>query len=424
MKNILETLKERGLLQDITSPSLYKVVESPITIYAGFDPTSDSLQVGNLTAIMALAHFQRCDHNVIGLIGGATAQVGDPSGKDSERQPMNPEQVRENAKGIYENLSRFLDLHHPKVPAKILNNADWLESISFIQFLRDIGRYFRINVMLGKESVKARLNSQEGMSYTEFSYQLLQAYDFLKLYDTHQCVLQIGGSDQWGNITAGIDLIRRLRGVETYGLTLPLICDSSGRKFGKTEGNAVYLDRRKTSCYDFYQFFVRTTDNDVIQLLKVYTFLSLKEIQELEEVTRKTPEKRIAQKKLAEEVTRLVHGEDGLKTALKATSVMFGGPMDELDTSELMAVFVDVPSVELPVSKVSGCSVVDVAVSAGICSSKSEARRLINNQGLYLNNKRVTSIDELINLSDIKDGRIVVLRTGKKNFLVVKVTHN
>jgi tyrosyl-tRNA synthetase len=424
MKNVLETLKERGLLQDITSPSLYKVVESPITVYAGFDPTSDSLQVGNLAAIIALMHFQRCGHRVIGLIGGATAQIGDPSGKETEREPLSPEQIRKNAEGIYENLARFIELDHPQVPAKILNNADWLEPIGFLQFLRDIGRCFRINVMLAKESVKARLNSQEGMSYTEFSYQLLQAYDFLKLYDTHNCILQIGGSDQWGNITAGIDLIRRLRGVETYGLTLPLICDSSGRKFGKTEGNAIYLDRRKTSYYDFYQFFVRTADNEVIHLLKVYTFLTLEEIKELEEVTKKTPEKRIAQKKLAEEVTRLVHGEEGLKTALKATAVMFGGSMDDLDTSELMAVLADVPSVELPVSRVKGCPVVDVAASAGLCSSKSEARRLINNQGLYLNNRRITSIDYVISSSDIKDGRLVVLRSGKKNFLVVKVIDN
>jgi tyrosyl-tRNA synthetase len=421
MKNILDILKERGLLEDVTSPEVHKFVESPVTVYAGFDPSSDSLQAGNFVTIMVLAHFQRCGHRVIGLIGGATGMIGDPSGKSAERNLLTEEQVQRNVVGIRENLSRFLDFNHPTAPAILVNNADWFKDFSFIGFLRDVGKHFRMGAMLGKESVKKRLDSDTGMSYAEFSYQLLQAYDFLKLNELHGCRLQVGGSDQWGNITAGTDLVRKLKSVEAYGVTTPLICDSAGQKFGKSEGNAIYLDAGKTSCYDFYQFFFRTVDADVVRYLKVFTFLPLKEIAELDEQVRKAPEARAAQKKLAEEVTRLVHGENGLKIAGRASAVLFGESMEGLHAADLLSIFANVPSKELPRSSVEGAGVLDVAVAAGLCSSKGEARRLVESGGLYINNRRADGIQAKVAASDIIDSRLLVLRSGKKTFHLVKV---
>lgn len=421
MENVINILKERGLLEDITNPDLPKVLEKRVTVYAGFDPTSDSLQVGNLVAVLALAHFQRCGHSVIAVVGGATGLIGDPSGKATERELLGEEDVQRNVEGVRENLSRFLDLDHPIAPAKVLNNNDWLGKFTFIGFLRDAGKHFRMGTMLGKESVKARLAGEAGMSFTEFSYQLLQAYDFLRLYDVEGCVLQVGGSDQWGNITAGIDLVRKLRGVETYGLTLPLVCDSAGRKFGKSENNAVYLNRGKTSCYGFYQFFLRASDDDVVRLLKAFTFLPLEEIGELEREQSRSPEERIAQKRLAEEVTRLVHGEDGLRIATRASSVLFGGSIAGLRAMELLEIFANVPSTELSREQVEGTRAGDLAALCGLCSSKSDARRLIESGGLYLNHCRIDRMEREITASDIVDGRVLVLRSGKKNFHVVKV---
>ncbi len=422
MKNVIEILRERGLVEDVTSPDIEKAVKSPVTVYAGFDPSSDSLQAGNFAAIMALCHFQRCGHRVIAVVGGATGMIGDPSGKSAERQLLSNEEIQRNTPGIKENLSRFLDFNHPTAPAKIVNNSDWLGKFGFIDFLRDVGKHFRMGAMLGKESVKARLASEGGMSYTEFSYQLLQAYDFLKLYDTERCILQIGGSDQWGNITAGIDLIRKLRAVEAYGLTIPLVCDSAGQKFGKSEGNAVYLDHRKTSYYDFYQFFVRTEDADVIRYLKIFTFLPLDEISDLQRQLKKEPEKRAAQTRLAEEMTRMVHGEHGLDVAKRATSVLFGESMEGLNADDLTGIFSNVPSAQLPRQKVEGALLVDLAVAAGLCKSKGEARRLIESGGLYINNRRADGIQAKAAPSDIVDGRVMVLRCGKKTFHLVKVT--
>jgi tyrosyl-tRNA synthetase len=421
MMNILDILKERGLLEDVTSPDLQKFVESPVTVYAGFDPSSDSLQAGNFVTIMVLAHFQRCGHKVIGLIGGATGMIGDPSGKSAERNLLTEEQVQHNVVGIRENLSRFLDFNHPTAPAILVNNADWFKDFSFIGFLRDVGKHFRMGTMLGKESVRKRLDSEAGMSYAEFSYQLLQAYDFLKLNEMHGCRLQVGGSDQWGNITAGTDLMRKIKGVEGYGAITPLICDSAGQKFGKSEGNAVYLDAKKTSCYDFYQFFFRTADADVIRYLKVFTFISLEEIAALDEQVRSAPGARAAQKKLAEEVTRTVHGEDGLKIAGRASAVLFGDSMEGLHAADLLSIFANVPSKELPRPQVESAGVLDLAVAAGLCSSKGEARRLVESGGLYINNRRVEGLQYKVAAADIIDGRLLVLRSGKKTFHLVKI---
>jgi len=422
VNNVVEILKARGLFEDASAPDVEKKVATPVTVYAGFDPTSSSLQVGNFVTIMVLAHFQRCGHKVIGLVGGATGMIGDPSGKSEERNLLTREQVEANLEGIRENLSRFLDFKHPTAPARLVNNMDWIGKFSYVDFLRDVGKHFRMGIMLSKESVKKRLEGDAGMSYTEFSYQLLQAYDFLHLYDTAGCTVQVGGSDQWGNITAGTDLVRKLRGAEAYGITFPLVCDSTGAKFGKSAGNAIYLDHRMTSYYDFYQFFFRVADADVIRFLKIFTFLPLEDIAGLAEQVKKEPEKRAAQTRLAEELTRVVHGEHGLQVARKASSVLFGESMDGMNAEDLLGVFANVPSIDLPQAKVVGQSFVELAASAGLCKSKSEARRLAEKGGLYVNNRRVEGIDIKVGPSDIVDGRVLVLRSGKKTFHLVKVS--
>jgi tyrosyl-tRNA synthetase len=421
MTNVVDILKDRGLLDDVTSPALRDRLGKPAVIYAGFDPTSESLQAGNYVAIMALCHFQRCGHQVIAVVGGATGMIGDPSGKSQERSLLTAEQVERNTAGIRENLSRFLDFNHPTAPARIVNNHDWFAKFSMIDFLRDVGKHFRMGAMLDKESVKTRLAGESGMSFTEFSYQLLQAYDFLHLYDAAQCVLQIGGSDQWGNITAGTDLIRKLRGGEAYGLTIPLVCDSTGAKFGKSAGNAIYLDERKTSCYSFYQFFIRTMDSDVARYLRIFTFLPKEEILALEEELRTAPEKRAAHRRLAEEVTRAVHGDAGLRKAERASAVLFGESMEGLRADELVEIFADVASTELPRAQVEGRPMLDIASATGLCKSKGDARRLIESGGLYVNNRRVPGLAATVAGGDIVDGRILVLRSGKKTFHLVKV---
>jgi tyrosyl-tRNA synthetase len=422
MSNVLDTLKARGLYEAQTSPDLDALLNQPTTMYIGYDPSSDSLQAGNFVAIMAMAHFQRAGHRVIALAGGATGLIGDPSGKSAERQLLTEEEVQRNMEGIKENLSRFLDFNHPTVPATLVNNYDWHKSFTFISFLREIGKHFRMTQMLGKESVRKRMDVEDGgMSFTEFCYQLLQAYDFLWLHDNKGCRLQLGGSDQWGNITAGIELIRRLRGAETFGLTIPLLCDSQGRKFGKSEGNAIYLDHRKTSYYDFYQFFLRTADADAGRFLKVFTFLPLEEIAALEEQVRVAPEKREAQRVLAEQVTRCVHGEKGLAVAQRASEVLFGGSIEGLAVDDLLGIFANVASAELPRDAVVGKPAIEVAAAAGLCASKGEARRMVQQGGLYVNNARVTDLAQVVTAADLIEGRLTVLRAGKKSFHLVKV---
>jgi len=421
MANVLDILEERHLLDAVTNDEVRDALESPVAVYAGFDPSSDSLQAGNFVTIMALAHYQRCGHRVIAVVGGGTGMIGDPSGKSSERALLGKEDIERNQEGIRENLSRLLDFDHPTAPAIVVNNHDWLNAFTFIDFLRDVGKHFRMGTMLGKESVRARLESEGGMSFTEFSYQLLQAYDFLRLHDDYGCMVQIGGTDQWGNITAGIDLVRKLRGREVYGVTVPLVCDSAGQKFGKSEGNAVYLDHRKTSYYDFYQFFVRTVDADVARFLRTFTFLPMERIAELEQEVRDAPEKRLAQQVLAEEVTRAVHGEEGLAVAKRATGVLFGEAMEGLRAEEILNVFANVPSTELSMDKVREQPVVNVAADAGLCKSRGEARRLVQSGGLYLNNRRVADIESTVPEPDIVDGLLVVLRSGKKRHHLVRI---
>ena len=420
MANVIDTLKGRGLFDNWTSPDLYKALERPMTLYGGFDPSADSLQAGNFVAIMTLCHYQRAGHDVIALVGGATGLIGDPSGKSAERTMLSEEQVARNIAGIQENLSRFLDFGEGRGQARLVNNYDWHRQFTFISFLRDVGRHFRMGTMLGKESVRQRLASESGMSFTEFCYQTLQGYDFLHLYDAYGCRLQIGGSDQWGNITAGTDLIHRQRDAEAYGQTLPLITDSQGRKFGKSEGNAMYLDRNKTSCYAFYQFFLRSEDAAVIRYLKAFTFMPLDEIAQLEEQVKAAPEKREAQKALAEDVVRRVHGEEGLRQALQATEALFGGTLAGMTAADLLPVFADAPSCELPAAEVVGAPVTKVAAASGLCKSAGEARRLADGGGLYLNNERVAPAD-VVSEGQVVDGQLVVLRAGRKNYRLVRL---
>ena len=420
--NILDTFKARHLFEDMTSPALAQALDKPLTVYAGFDPTNDSLQAGNFVTIMALAHLQRAGHKVIALVGGATGLIGDPSGKSKERNLLSAEQVERNLVGIKENLSRFIDFNPAASnPAILVNNYDWFKDFTFVDLLREVGRYFRMGVMLSKDSVKKRMESEDGMSFTEFCYQILQGYDFLHLHKTYGCALQIGGSDQWGNITAGTELVRRMTGEEVFGMTFPLVCDSTGKKFGKSEGNAIFLDERKTSCYDFYQFFLRTMDADVIRYLKIFTFLPFARIAELEQAVAAAPERREAQQVLAEELTRAVHTEKGLAVAKKATDVLFGGSIEGLAAAELEKIFANVPSATLPAEQVLGKPAFEVIAAAGMAASKGEARRLVQQGGLNVNSVRVSGLDRAFGAADLIEGRLTVLRGGKKSFFLLKV---
>jgi tyrosyl-tRNA synthetase len=423
--NILDTFKERYLFEDMTSPELASALDKPLCAYAGFDPTNDSLQVGNFVTIMTLAHLQRAGHKVIALVGGATGLIGDPSGKSQERNLLDAQQVEHNLEGIKENLSRFIDFDPAsKNPAIMVNNYDWFKNFTFIDLLRDVGRYFRISVMMSKESVRKRMESEDGMSFTEFCYQILQGYDFLHLYKQYGCTLQLGGSDQWGNITAGTELVRRVCGAEVYGMTFPLVCDSTGKKFGKSEGNAIFLDARKTSYYDFYQFFLRSHDADVIRYLKILTFLPMERIEELENSLKQAPERREAQQALAEELTRTVHGETGLAVAQQATQVLFGGSVEGLAASDLESIFANVASAALPLAEVVNQPLPDVLAAAGMFASKGEARRLLKQGGIYINNQRVTEESRTFSPDDLIEGRLAVLRSGKRNFFLLKITPN
>ena len=422
MANVLQTFKDRYLFEDMTSPDLEKLLDSPTTVYAGFDPTAESLQAGNFVTIMALAHLQRQGHKVIALVGGATGLIGDPSGKSKERNLLTAETVERNLEGIKENLSRFLNFDpDSENPAIMVNNYDWFKDLSFVDILRDVGRFFRMTQMLGKESVKKRLDSDEGMSFTEFCYQILQGYDFYHLYKEYGCRMQIGGSDQWGNITAGTDLVRKLAGEEVYGMTFPLVCDSNGNKFGKSEGNAVYLDANKTSYYDFYQFFLRTLDSDVIRYLKIFTFLPDERIAELVGCVETVPEKREAQKVLAEELTRCVHGDKGFDIALKATEVLFGGSIDGLGAEDLEKIFSNVPSGTLNRDDVIGKPAFEVIAAAKMTNSKGDARRLVQQGGLSINNVKAGGLEREISADDLIENRLIVLRSGKKKYFLLKV---
>lgn len=417
---LFQELVARGLVQSVSDPEIEKMLETPQTIYCGFDPSASSLQAGNLVSIMMLRRLQLAGHRVIALVGGATGLIGDPSGKSAERNMLTVEQVAENKKGIRENLARILDFDGPNA-ARMVDNYEWYSGLSAIAFLRDVAVNFRVPQMLAKESVKKRLEASEGaLTFTEFSYQILQGNDFLHLYDAYGCTMEVGGADQWGNITAGTDLVRKMRGRSVYGLTFPLLLDGTGKKFGKSEGNAMFMSAEKTSVYDWYQFFLRSADEDVIRYLKVFSLRPLDEIAELERQMKATPEARIPQKALAEELTALVHGAAGLETARGATQALFGGDVAGKGADELETIFKDVKSAERARADVVGKPVWAVAAQAGMFKSNGEARRMAQQGGLSLNGAKADAA-RVFAEGDLVEGRVAVLRSGKKNFFLLRV---
>jgi len=413
-------LEWRGLIYDASEGVREELARGTVTGYVGFDPTAASLHVGNLQAIMPLARMQRCGHSPIAVVGGGTGLIGDPSGKAIERQLLTAENVEENVASIRRQLSRFLDFDAANNPARLVNNADWLTKLGAIEFMRDVGKHFTVNVMLAKDSVKRRIEGTDGISYTEFSYSLLQAYDFLELYRRFHCTLQMGGSDQWGNITAGMDLIRRVEGARAYGLVLPLITTSSGTKFGKTESGAVWLDAELTSPYAFYQFWLNTTDADVVKYLKFFTFLDQGRIADLERSSREQPDRREAQRALAQEVTRLVHGDTAVHDAERSAEKLFTGEIDSMSAAELREVFGSVPSSETAF-QADGWLITEFLSSNAVAASKGEAARLIRGGGISVNGRRVSDEKARLRPEDAMHGEYFVVRKGKRDNYLVRI---
>ncbi len=421
--NLFDEFKWRGMVYDATEGLADHFANERVTAYIGFDPTASSLHVGNLMTLMALARLQRFGHFPIAIVGGGTGMIGDPSGKSQERTLLALEQIEENVASIRGQLSRFLDFDSPTNPARIANNADWLAGIDLLGFLRDTGKFFTVNYLLQKESVHRRLESEEGISYTEFSYLLLQARDFLELFDRYGCTLQMGGSDQWGNITAGIDLVRKLRGKKAHGLVWPLMTAASGVKFGKTEAGTIWLDAARTSPFKFYQFWLNTDDRDVIPYLKCFTFLDRASIDTLESATTSAPAEREAQRVLARELTALVHGRDRVARAEHASALLFGEDIATLEVDDVLAVFDDVPSTELPAEELAGDGIgmVDLVAQVQLAPSKSEARRLVQSGGVYVNNRRVSDPQARLTRDQAIGGRLFVLRKGQKQNHLVRL---
>lgn len=420
--NVIEALQERGFIDSMTSEEIKKSADKPLKVYCGFDPTSDSLHVGNLVAMMGLAWFQRFGHTPIAVVGGATGMIGDPSGKNAERNLLSPEDIKRHSIGIRKNLETILDFNHKSAPAMILDNFDWFKDYSFIDFLRDIGKYFRVGPMLAKDSVKTRLNSEEGISFTEFSYQVLQGYDFLYLYDHFQVTVQLGGSDQWGNITAGTDLIRKTRGQSVHGLTFPLLTRSDGQKFGKSEKGAIWLSPEKLSPYEFYQYFYRVSDADVIRLMQMLTFMEMSEINHYShEMKSSSYQPNSAQKRLAQEVTQLVHGEVGLNAALRATEGIAPGSTTVLDVKTLEMIAQDMPNHSLSLNEVLNIKLIDLLSNIGMQTSKGEARRLIKNGGVSINNEKVTDENLSIDSSHLIEAKLMLIALGKKNKALIRI---
>ena len=423
MKDIFDELRWRGLIHQTTDDEKLPgwLREKPRTLYAGFDPTANSLHVGHLVALMILRRFQQAGHRPIAVVGGATGMIGDPSGKSEERKLLSLEELRANVATIERQMTSFLDFHSGAGSALLVNNYDWISRFSFLEFLRDVGKNFPVNVMLTKDSVRARLERSDlGLSFTEFSYMLLQAYDFVHLHDHHRCELQVGGSDQWGNITAGIDLGRRMRGVQLYGITTPLLTKSDGSKMGKTEAGALWLSPERTSPYQFYQYWINIEDADAGKCLRYFTDLGRDEIESLDAARSREPQRRESQRRLAEEITRLVHGEVGLKKALRASEILFGAEIDALSDLELGEIFADVPSKQMPrATLAAGLNMVDALVAAGLAKSKGEARRTIEQGGAYVNNRRIDSIDRQLSEADLASETVMVLRSGKKKYALL-----
>lgn len=421
--SLYDEFRWRGLVYDATPDLAGALATDRLTAYIGFDPTASSLHVGSLLPIMALARFQRFGHHPIALVGGGTGLIGDPSGKSKERPLIDADAVAENLAGIRAQLAPFLDFETPTNPARMVNNLDWLGKIGMIEFLRDVGKYFTVNYMLAKESVKRRIGSEDGISYTEFTYMLLQAYDYLVLHDRYGCTLQMGGSDQWGNILAGGELIRRMRGRQAHGLVFPLVTNAAGTKFGKTEAGTVWLDPERTSPYRFYQFWLNTDDADVVAYLKYFTWRTREEIEALAAQMAEAPERREAQRVLATDVTRMVHGETALARAVQASEVLFGGAVDDLTLADVRDIFADVPSATLDRALLEGegLGLVDFLAATGVVASKGEARRLIRSGGAYVNNHRRTDEQERLTLADALEGQALIVRKGRKHYRLVQL---
>jgi len=425
MSDIYADLAWRGLIDQTTDdehlPAWLR--DGSRTVYAGFDPTSDSLTVGNLVPLLMLRRFQRAGHRPIILAGGATGMIGDPSGKSAERNLLSVDQLRHNIFSVEQQLRQFLEFDSLDNAAVLVNNFDWFRKFSFLDFLRDVGKHFPVNVMTAKDSVKSRLGAEgDGISYTEFSYMLLQAYDFVHLRREHHCELQIGGSDQWGNITAGIDLARRLGAGKLHGLTCPLLLTSSGEKMGKTAEGSIYLSPERTSPYAFYQYWINVPDEDAGRCLRMLTELPREEIEQLDQARQSEPHRRASQKRLAEALTQLVHGDAGLAAAERATHVFFGGEIEDLSDRDLGEIFADVPSRELPRARLEGegLELVEAFIEAGLAKSKGEARRTIGQGGAYVNNRRQTATDTRLTLADLASATVMVLRSGKKKYALLR----
>ncbi len=421
--NFYQELVARGLIEATSSEEIADILNNKkISFYIGYDPTAKSLQIGNLFAIITMKRFQQAGHKPYVLIGGATGMIGDPSGKSTERVLLTEEVIEANIEAQKKQFKIFLDFNDSSNGAVMVNNYDWMGKFSFLEFLRDVGKRFRVTEMLAKESVKNRINSEAGISFTEFSYQMLQAYDFRYLAKEHNVVLQMGGGDQWGNITAGIDLARKMDGNHVHGIVIPLVTDAHGNKFGKSEGGtAIYLDPEMTSPYQMYQYLLNSDDASVVRYLKYFTFLSLDEIAALEEKVKAEPHLREAQKVLASEVVKAVHGEAGLEAAMKATKIFFGEKIENLKDKDLTAIFKDVPSVELKRDQLAqGIGLLDLLALTPLFGSKGEAKRSVEQKGVYLNNDGVTDFNLTLNTEHLASETCMVIRKGKKNYCVVR----
>ena len=415
--NVLPELEWRGFVQQATPGLAEHFAKGPVTAYCGFDPTAPSLQLGNLMPLMLLANLQRGGHRPIVLMGGGTGLIGDPSGKPGERPLLSKEEIRENVHRMRDQAARFLEFGAGPTAALLLDNAKWLGAQGLIDFLRDVGKHFTVNVMLQKESVKARLEA--GLSFTEFSYMLLQAYDFLHLFRERQCTLQVGGSDQWGNITAGVDLIRRIENAEAHGLVSPLVTMASGQKFGKTEVGAIYLDPQLTSPYKFYQFWINADDRDVEKYLKLFTHRSADEIKDIMAQQAQNPSKRAAQRALGASVTSLVHGAEVLSGVQAASAILFGEEQAEVHPQVFEILAGEIPTVAVDGGSDS-VALVDLVVRAGLAKSKSEARRSIEQGGIYLNQQRIDDVGRTVAAEDWIGGRNILLRKGKKEYALLR----
>lgn len=425
MENLIAELKWRGLLQDMIPGTEEQLCKEPTAAYVGFDPTAESLHIGSLIPIIVLVHFQNFGHKPVALVGGATGMIGDPSGKSAERNLLNKKTLDRNVVGVKKQLSKFLDFNADTPnAAELVNNYDWFSTISFLDFIRDVGKNISVNYMMAKDSVRKRLESETGISFTEFTYQLIQGYDFYWLYKNKNCKLQFGGSDQWGNILTGAELIRRKANGEAYAFTCPLLTKSDGSKFGKSEGGNIWLDAEKTSPYSFYQFWLNTADADAERFLKVFTFLSEQQITELIAQHKGNEHQRILQKKLAEELTCFVHSKNDYEFAVKASSILFSNDtahtLKELTEDQLLQVMEGVPSVEMEKDKLNGLDLVTLLADTKILPSKGEAKKMLAGGGIFINKEKINSVDEKISTDQLLNHKYLLIQKGKKNYYLLK----